>query len=280
MILLKTSKDGDLHVRNSAPSPTVYLDHWGLRRFSEDEGLATRLTKALEDRGGTLALSWANLAEFSKGTSDEQTRKAECLIEANIPRLFFLEVDPFVVIDRENKLLAGGQPSPPHGDQAFLRTFVTLKPSSPKQLTAHGLFLPVRNQAQDHLNKLADTFVDRVHALRTDFENDSEFRSLVNRAKPYRIQRGTRFILSELVRALMIDKKTRMTRNDAMDFFHTVVPVAYCEVVLLDKRWETLVERVRLRLEQADETIPIATVFSGKEKTNGVDRFLNMLESG
>jgi hypothetical protein len=53
---------------------------------------------------------------------------------------------------------------------------------------------------------------------------------------------------------------------------HAVVPVAYCDLVLLDKHWETQVERVRLRLNKAGISAPIAKIFSGK--ANGIDRFL------
>ena len=60
-----------------------------------------------------------------------------------------------------------------------------------------------------------------------------------------------------------------------MDFFHAVVPVAYCDVVLLDKYWETQVERVRSRLAQTEMTVPLAAV---SKKANGLERLVLALE--
>src|SRR5262249_47318897 len=91
-------------------------------------------------------------------------------------------------------------------------------------------------------------------------------------------QKGTLLILCELVRALSEDKRTKITRNDVDDLFHAVVPLAYCDFVLLDKSWEDKVERIRKRLKAAGRSVPIARVFSGKE--NGIERFLCELGSG
>src|SRR5438309_4108143 len=79
-------------------SPTVYLDHWALCQFSEEKPLAGRLTAALKARNGTLALSWLNLAEFTRMTREEQARNAENLLEGILPQVFFIDVDRSVVI--------------------------------------------------------------------------------------------------------------------------------------------------------------------------------------
>lgn len=269
-------------VRQQDIPPTVYLDHWALRKFSEDQRLTARLTAALESRGGTLALSWANLAEFIKVTSEEQARKAEDLIEANLPRLFFLEANPFVVIDQEDKLLAGSPSvAPPHGDRKLLKMFfVESKPESPTIFTARDLFKwPQDQDLISHMAKLADAFVERVQTLRDESESDLRFRSAVKRsAKAPPIQRGTRVILRELVSALIVDKKTKITRQHAIDFFHAVVPVAYCDLVLLDKYWEAQMDRIRSGFKRDKVFTPIAKVFS--DKANRVDRFIHELELG
>ena len=98
-------------------------------------------------------------------------------------------------------------------------------------------------------NNLADTIVERIEALRDQLETDLKFQSAIARPPSgTRFQRGTRFILRELVRSLLVDPKTKMTRNHAIDLFHAVVPAAYCDLVLLDKHWETQVGRVRLHV--------------------------------
>jgi len=66
MIECTINEKGELVIDQRDVSPTVYLDHWALRKLSEDQTLATRLTAVLESRNGTLALSWVNLAEFTR----------------------------------------------------------------------------------------------------------------------------------------------------------------------------------------------------------------------
>ena len=270
---------GSLEVVQRDVSPTVYLDHWALRRFSEDSTLADRLSAILGSRNGTLALSWLNLAEFTKVTREDQARKAESLVEAILPRLFFIEVDPVVVIRRENELLACGVPAPPHGDLDFLSVFSQFEPTSLNPFSARDLFKIVQNsRSASRFDHLAEALMRTIKAQRDEYTNDPEFRSAVRRLPTGpQIQRGTRFILRELVRALLVDKQTKITRNQAIDLVHAVLPVAYCDLVLLDKHWETQVEHLRTRLEGAGMSVPIARVFS--RKGNGIDRFLCELES-
>ncbi len=280
MINVTINKQGDLEVGQSDVSPTVYLDHWALRRLSEHETLAGRLVAALKSRNGTLAISWLNVGEFAKVTSAEQARKAEKLVESSLPQVFFVEVEPFKVIGREDKLLAGGPRVAPHADLDLLKEFVQLKPKSVQLLTAQELFTVVQGSSLvQGLDDLADAVVGRVCALRDEVENDPDFRKTVQRLPVgIQIQRGTRFVLRELVRSLLIDQRMKITRSHAIDLLHAIVPVAYCDLVLLDKHWEAQVERLRSRLEAAGLPVPIAGVFSGK--VNEVERFLGVLESG
>jgi hypothetical protein len=279
MIKFTINKKDELEVGQWDVSPTVYLDHWALRKFSEDQTLLTRLTAALQSRNGTLALSLLNLAEFTKVTVEEQARQAENLVEAILPRVFFLEFEPFAVISREDKLLAGGAPTAPHAALDLLRVFSQLKPTSLNPFTARDLFTAVHNsRLAERLDSLADTVVDRVKTLRDTLDTDEAFQSIIRRPPSGpQIQRGTRFVLRELVRSLLVDKRTKITRNNAIDLLHAVVPVAYCDLVLLDKHWETQVDRAHSRLNVAGITVPIGRVFSGK--ANGINRFLCELES-
>jgi hypothetical protein len=282
MIEFRINKVGGLELVQQDFSPTVYLDHWALRYFSEDSELANRLSVALESRNGTLALSWLNLAEFTKVTDEVQTRKAETFIEAILPRIFFLEIDPFAVIKCENELLAGGLPiSPPHGDLDLLRVFSSFKPRSVNQFTARDLFNVVqRSEFAEDFCHLANTVVRHVNVLRDKIEAEVKYRASRKRLpSSWQVQRGTRLILNELINNLSADKLTKITNNHAIDFLHAVVPVAYCDLVLLDKYWETQIDRMRSRFSKAGLALPIARVFSRKAKGNGIERFFNQLDS-
>ena len=272
-------KNGQLRVEQWTLPPAVYLDHWALRDISEDTSLRARFTRALLSKQGTLMLSWLNLVEFTKVTDISQGRAAEEFLEKLLPNVFFFEVNPFTVIESEDRLLAGAEPFPPHADTAFLRAFIALKPRSPRPFTAKNLFTIAQESGLSaRFEALADTVVERAEALRSVFLADRAFEARVKRlpAGPA-IQHGTRYVLRELVRPMLLDQAAKVTRNHAIDLIHSVVPVAYCEMVLLDKHWQVQVERMRVRFVDADMSFPVAQVFS--RRSNGLNRFLSLLES-
>jgi hypothetical protein len=280
MIEFMLNDDGILELRQHDIPPTVYLDHWALRRFSESEELGHRLTNALLVSSGTLALSWLNVVEFSKVTMTHQARSVEKLTAAILPRLFLMDSNPFDVIRREDGLLAGARPSAPHADPDLLRVFSGIKPTTLDPLTTHDLFaIAQKLELAQRLDRLADTVAGRILDLRGSLGLDRSFRRTVERLPAGRqIQRGTRYLLREMLRAIMIDKQTKISRNHAIDLLHAVVPVAYCEFVLLDAHWETQVARVRRRFDATPMLVPMARVYSGKR--DGIDRFLCELEAG
>jgi len=77
--------------------PVIYLDHFGLRRITEDDHLANRLVDALQISSGSLALSWLNLGEYATVTDRDQRLLAEKLINRILPAVFPLDVAPFDV---------------------------------------------------------------------------------------------------------------------------------------------------------------------------------------
>ena len=74
-----------------------------------------------------------------------------------------------------------------------------------------------------------------------------------------------------LAATLFPDRRRRITLNDALDFLHAVVPVARCDVVLLDGGTCDAVERARRKLTG----VTMATAFAGRG--DGVDRLLDHL---
>lgn len=270
MIEITIDGNGNLTAGQQLASPAVYLDHWALRAVSVDEILGARLTRVLEARGGTLLLSWANIAEFPS-LDEEAARRSESFIEAQLPRLFFLELNPFEVIEREKRLMAGGPPVPPHADLDLLRLVVGLRPSGVQPITCIGMLAEVSGAQQESTERMKAVFVERVGSLRAEYLEDADFRVLVD--CPLRGQaapRGTAIVLREVVGGLLRDKSTPITPNDALDFFHTIVPVAYADFALLDGRWRDQVDRLHVRLKRIGVAFPLATVFSGRDGVEGL----------
>ncbi len=179
-------------------------------------------------------------------------------------------------------MLGGGAPVAPHADQELFSVFAHLKPASPTAFTARGLFeVIVENHSRlvQGLDRMADQIINSVGGLRDEFDRHLAFREAVRR--PHRrpvLPSGTRLLLRELAGSLLLDGGTRLVRNHAIDLLRAVVPVAYCDLVLLDKHWQTQVDRVRSYFGEAGISVPVAKVFSAKE--NGIERFLRELEQG
>lgn len=280
MIQFTTNKEGRLYVEEWCVSPTVYLDHWAWVKISRSETLATRFSSALKARGGTLAFSWLNLVEFSKVTDELQTREADILLDTISPYAFVLNPNFFNVMNAEDKLLAGEEPTAPHADLVTLRLFVnlsdqhSLKPFPPQNLFRH---VPATGMA-NAFDSFADLVIEKVTAFRQEHDGDKSFRKRVKQLPTGKyIQRGTRCIASELIGNLLVDKGSRFDRSDAVDLCHAIVPVAYCDYVLLDARWTAMVERAQGRIR--DGGLVFQTAKAITEKDNGLERFLQELES-
>jgi len=261
-------------------SPSVYLDHWALRAIASRGELAGRLASALERASGTLCISAWNILEFSKVSCVATIREAEALLEACFPRLFFVECDPRVVIERENAFLAGAGSMSPHADLDILKIIPLLEPRGSEVLGVRGLLDAVRGSGLDQgLTKLGETFKLLIIDLRKEVATDSALQSNARRAPAGPgYQRATRFILRELVRTLALHQTMNLSSNDALDFLHGVVPIAYSDYVLLDRRWASLGRQAVQRLRSAGHETRVAEIFSGEQ--GQVEMFLLSLERG
>jgi hypothetical protein len=66
-----------------------------------------------------------------------------------------------------------------------------------------------------------------------------------------------------------------MDRNHAIDLMHAIVPISYCDFVLLDKHWKAQIDRVHRRFHTANMSIPMGKAFNKNE----IDKFLTELET-
>jgi hypothetical protein len=249
-------------------APSAYLDHWALLDAAADADLCERFAKALEAVNGTLVLSWANVAEFIKARSDDDAKRAEAFIERNLPRLFFLNPDPFV-----DRVRTGGAP----GDEGMLRVFSGLQASAGREFTATGLLTVVRGQLLETHDRMIAIFVERLQALRAEYQGGTE---MAQRADAPPADRGTRFVLKELVRDYMGVLKRAVEPNDTLDFYHTIVPAVFCDWVLIDSPRVAQMERVAKRLKDAGrDDVRLATLISNKRASGGVMRLVAELEA-
>lgn len=262
----------------SDESPSVYLDHWALRQIADSPPLRERLSSAIVKAAGTFCVSAWNILEFASMSDVETMRRAERLLAACMPRLFFIECDPHVVIQREDGLSTGLVLGPPHGDLELLEVVLSLKPKGLEVIGVQGIFDAVRGSGlEEKERKLGELFKSRVDDLRLKIAADQELQQDAGRVSSGpRLQRATRSLLREIVRVLSLQPDMRLSPNDAMDFLHAVVPIAYSDFVLLDRRWASLGRQAVQRLQGAGHRAHMSDIFSSKR--GQVEDFLASVE--
>ena len=279
MITLQMSFNGAIEIRSVDRSPSVYLDHWAFRNISEDQSRRESFIKILKEKDGTLCISWLNLIEFAK-VDPSQQKLAESFVDEVLPNVVFLKSDPFFVIDRENDFINGGAQILPHIDAEFGKSLLTGGAKSIKLLSADSLFqLAACPKLLESRKNIANTVIERIEKLRYQFATNSEFANRVDTFIYHDTAlRGTPLLIREMIRSLLKNSKLIMTENHAFDLMHTVVPVSYCDFVLLDSHWTTQIEQARKRMEKDGVLkFPMAKVYS--QKNDGIASFVSDLKN-
>jgi hypothetical protein len=269
--------------RQYRQSPSVYLDHWAVRLFSENLDLGARFTTALRDHAGTLVMSWVNIAEFVAMNEDtEAATLAEDFIDNNWPRLFFMLAEPFEVAKREDQRRDGTLYHDPEGDNQLMNipTF-HMSPSGVISPSIRGIIKTVmtgKTQLEPSALSLKSTIARAIYQRFQLVNADAAERRKIENAptQPHR-SRATHALTELLIRELWNRRQPeQVPGNDVFDLLHAAVPMAYCDFVLLDKKWQNFAARAVANIRRENANALLATVFSGRK--GEIDRFLTSLE--
>jgi len=252
--------------------PIVYLDNWAINDISLNPSFRQRFIDIMKSRQGTLRISVSNIVELLKQTDTEQIESILSLIDsvdAGLINTNFQEV-----ITNEKKIIVndvGENPSnhldliyiyllaqnwPEHWSVSeFIRS--VLKNSSENQFT----------ESWDQFAKRMESFLNAVRSGKGQLEK-SKSRSAATRRAGKKYDRGTRELFQLGFDFVVQNQDMTMSSNEWHDFFHLIVPVAYCDIVLLDKRWTTFVSQTKFSYPD------IAFVFNRKT----IEGFFHKLE--
>jgi hypothetical protein len=280
-------QNGKLVLKQLLREPSVYLDHYALRKISEDPHLSARLSGAIRAKNGTIALSLINRVEFIGVSNDQQALVAENLLSDLWPQLFLMDVDPARVAQREISLLP--TTTYPDGslacdDQALLGAF-----TSRINLNAPGVrwnlgemfraFPPPARTRADLVKIVRDgrQAMAAVHQGRRTPEYREKRRNFRRKMRATGIcaPRATGPLFTAMLEIFDQDRPLP-SDNDFFDFLHACVPSSYCTFVMLDGGWRHIVDRVRKDLTDDNIMTPIAQAFS--EREGGMERFFTALE--
>jgi hypothetical protein len=259
---------GKIEIQEHLRSPMVYLDHWALNDLALDGNLRARFVDTMAKKGGTFRLSVFNMIELSKQTDASQVNSILAMMDS-MPDCGLINIDPRDVIKKENALIS----------DASLR----LNPSAEMDLVAAHVMAqnyPTEWHVSDiirkvipelpstHLSESNAEFLKEMERLlgigRSDDDHlrtaSKRFKRLKDNGPKY--QRPTRELFTMALDFVMRNKRMKMTQySEWTDLFHVIVPVSYCDLVMIDRRWKSFVAQTGFSYPQ------IAMVFD-KRSTN------------
>ena len=265
-----------VHVRQSFVSPTVYLDHWALRLFSDDLPLQDRMVAALLGKHGTLLLSNISFTEFAKPNDRRHCIAAEAFIERLLPNIYFTDFAYDKLQLQEEGESNNRRRFWPPADLPQLKLFAERAQGVPLGFTMHGFI----SMAHDHHALLAPVTSDTIQMIRSGFEavrNDPSYVRKARNVLPDDKRTRTYVVMAELMREFTLNPSLQIKDNDVIDLLHAAMPVNCCDFVLLDGAWADRVAKLSQRVANAGSTFPLGRCYSRRD--GGVSIFLSDLES-
>lgn len=265
-----------IHVKQSFDSPTVYLDHWAIRLFSDDLELQDRFVNALMSKDGTLLLSYLSFGEFARATDSRHCHDAEAFLERLLPNIFLTDFSFDKVLEQELTEPNNQKRFWPSEDLPLLKFFVERAQSAKLGFTMHG-FITLAHVNRVEISKTTNIAIRMLLDSLEKARGDPSYVVKARNTHPNDARTRTFVILGELLRCFNLDSTAPISENDAIDLLHAAMPVNCCDYILLDGPWAERVEKMRQRMVKAATNMPIARCFS--KRGNGITAFLVDLEA-
>jgi hypothetical protein len=270
--------NGDSIVTQTNTHPAVYLDTWALRLFAEGEpALGRRFKEALLRARGTLMLSLLSFGEFTAFGDPRHARSVGIFVESINPHIFFSQFDPFQVIPIEYSTLAGQRNGTPAGDVRLLDLYAARRTGGRHPGISDWFdFSADRLQYRADIDAMAQRFLDGIEELRDRFKVESDFKKLaLENVKASKLPRITQALLRALI--YQLNPTMKLGINDALDIAHFIVPSAYSDFVLLERRWYLRLTDAERLIRSVGIEAPIADRYM--QQDDGVLKFLERLEA-
>ncbi len=239
---------GGLSLRQRLVRPVVYLDHWAVRRFSDEEQLGSRFIAALHAAQGTWLFSQVNLSEFCAMQDVATAHRVESLIEKAFPNFYVIDaVDDTPYFREEQPRLPRPAEAP---DKHWMLEDLARRALITGKLNSHRFI----SDAIDHRDILLPIFEQMKRDIVTAVTVIREHVLASNDRKKLMPRSGMRLIdifKEELLIEPFGDPKQPFTGNDAVDFVHALPACQLCDFVLLDSAWCNRIKVTTRRIRSA-----------------------------
>ncbi len=239
--------------------PLIYLDHWALRCLSSDRSFRKRFIECFK-KHGTLLFSWANVLEVAMNFGLSLDAIQSLLSEIG-EQWCPIEWNAIKVIRREEGFVLGND-APCFG-LGFLKAYY---PHIPDGLLSLSTVCDLTQDSE--INSACHQHLECVkeETRKTLIYWRSQDPKSGNISIYFDPNRPTIYVV-EGFRQLMQKETFSIDENDAIDFLHATVPIAYSDFVLLDRHWADLAGKLKLPFDYV-------RVYSPKD----IEKFLENLE--
>lgn len=231
--------------------PIVYLDNWAFNDIALDASRREKFVSTMKARKGTLRLSISNLVELMKQADLQQISAILEMIDSIDAG--FINTNFVDVVTRENGILRGEVHENPSQELGLIWAYL-LAQNWPESWTMSDVIRTVLdNSSGDQMRESWDQFADRMQSFLSSVRSDPKYmsqskeRAKTTRKKGKEYDRPTRELFQLGFNFVLQNEEMKMNSNEWHDFFHAIVPVAYCDLVLLDKRWATFISQTELK---------------------------------
>lgn len=242
------NNQGDLEIMPHSSQPLIYHDTcmtWHLVDRSPDDRKSFMDT--FTNSNGTLCLTAHTLNEILNRSKGAWYSNFQEYCEQIGDRFVFLLFNPFRVIEREPRY-SGHEldcvVDVPLIKDAFLSFY--LKDRSTPNLRC------IFDYYYDHSKKrislmasyqaLLKELCRSAMSVRSQYHSDNDKRRSAAKAlretlnDEHYTRYFTRFVLNDIAK----NAQWKMDSNEAADFFHAIIPISWCDFVVLDKGWKEL----------------------------------------
>ena len=249
----KIDHDDRIEIQERFRSPMVYLDNWALNDISLDKELRGRFVEVMNSKGGTLRLSDANMTELGNQCDKAQLDSILTMI-AEINDCGLINIDPGEVIKKENILIS--DPSMihlvhnPSAELDLVSTYLLAKNRPVKWHVSDIISSVIAELPSKRLQERNSAFLGKMERLIRKGRGDSNYLKRASRRyaeikrRGPKYQTATRELLELSLVFVIRNKSLKMARySEWNDIFHLIVPVSYCDAVLMDRRWKNFIEQ-------------------------------------
>ena len=246
MLTLKRIEDG-LQVDIELSRPCIYVDYAGIADLAENAGLGERFRDGLVGRRGTLYLSWAHLLEvYGLGAGPTYDKLKEYLASFGV-HFVMMDCHAEGVIEREQTYSSGQQN--PSIDVDFIKLIMANWDSD--EPFSFGILLDTIDSDLSSFSKYKEFHVEFRENIFQTLKQARQTYQIDRQAKRNLDQRRyehvagmspTQYWRDQLLRET-IKTHEPLHPSDGLDYQHAVVALAYCDNVILDRKWFARVQR-------------------------------------